>query len=175
MATLERDDGGHLVATLHAYEVQAITVVASDVRDLLREPPAANPVSARLFPHAYSDPTEDAAEREWQEMVHPDLADKKIAGLDQIVALFGRGPTSGDLVRVVLDREQEELLLGTVNDLRLALGAALGITADTDFDDLDDLEEGPGALYEWLGMFEERLVQLMLEDFPDGPADDSGG
>ncbi|MDZ4825458.1 MAG: DUF2017 family protein [Actinomycetota bacterium] len=171
MTTLERDDDGHLVATLHAYEVQAITVVATDVRDLLREPPAANPVSARLFPNAYSDPTEDAAEREWQEMVHPDLAGKKIAGLDEIVTLLGRGRTAGDLVRVVLDAEQEELLLGTVNDLRLALGAALGITADTDF---DDLEEGPGALYEWLGMFEERLVQLLLDDFPDMPPDDDG-
>ena len=64
-------------------------------------------------------------------------------------------------MQVTLDADREARLLSAVNDIRLALGAALGITADSE---LDDLPPGdPRALFNWLGAFEEALVELLLD------------
>lgn len=161
MNVFERDAEGRLVVTMHGDDVQALAAVAAHVRELLQAPPEDNPVTTRLFPRAYSDPTEEAAEREWQAVVHPDLALGKIAALDDVRALFESARAVRGVVQVTLDADREARLLSAVNDIRLALGAALGITADSE---LDDLPPGdPRALFNWLGAFEEALVELLLD------------
>lgn len=165
MNVFERDAAGRLVLTMHADDAEALAVVAANVRELVQAPPDDNPVAGRLFPRAYSDPTEEDAERDWQAMVHPDLALGKIAALDDMRSLLEGARPVGDLVQITFDADREARLLSALNDMRLALGAALGITADTD---LDDLPPGDArALFNWLGAFEEALVELLLEGLPD--------
>ena len=165
MNVFERDDAGRLVLTMHAGDAQALADVAANVRELLQAPPDDNPVTARLFPHAYTDPTEEDAEREWQELVHPDLVLGKVAALDDMRSLLEDARGLGDVVQLTLDADREARLLSAVNDIRLTLGAALGITADTE---LDDIPPGdPRGLFNWLGAFEEALVELLLEGLPD--------
>ena len=71
---------------------------------------------------AYLDPTEDVAEREWQALVHDDLVRDKLAAFDEIRTLLAGGrPGTDGTIGFVLDAEQEEHLLGALNDLRLVL------------------------------------------------------
>jgi len=159
-----RDDRGRLVVTLHVLDAQALVAVAADVRELLQAPPDGNPVAARLFPRAYTDPTEEDAEREWQELVHADLALGKLAALDELRSRFERARPAGELVHVAFEADQEERLLLALNDMRLALGAALGVTADTDLEHVAPSD--PHYLFVWLGAFEQELVEFLLEGMP---------
>ena len=118
-------------------------------RDLLRELPdqlrrlysSDDPddvVTARLFPRAYLDPTEDAAEREWESLVRPELLREKLAALELVVtALDGASP--GRRGRLLADLSEDDVgaFLGVLNDARLALGTTIGVTDDLDLSVLD--------------------------------------
>ena len=128
-------------------------------------------VTDRLFPVAYLDPTEDVAEREWQSLVHDDLVRGKLAAFDDIRTLLADGrPGPDGTIRFVLDAEQEEHLLGALNDLRLVLAELI---------EGDDSAAGAGALdpgtvdtrdlLEWLTAMVSELVDLKLADF--GPTE----
>jgi hypothetical protein len=61
---------------------------------------------------------------------------------------------------VELDRDQVDQWLEALNDMRLALGTALGVTEETDPEDAD--EEDPSyaswQVYGWLGWLQESLL-----------------
>ncbi len=50
-----------------------------------------------------------------------------------------------------------------INDARLALGTRLEVTEDLDLSGLDpdDPDTAPYAVYWWLGMLEERLIDAL--------------
>ena len=58
--------------------------------------------------------------------------------------------------------------LGVLNDARLALGARLGVTEETDLGRLDprDPESAPKAAYAWLTYLQGELVETLLGDLP---------
>ena len=121
-------------------------------------------VLERLFPRAYLDPTEEEAEAEWQRFVHVDLVD----GRRQAVATVER-TLAGALVRrgrfeLTLSEEQAQAWLAVINDARLALGTRLEVTEDMDLSrlDPDDPDTAPYAVYWWLGVLEERLVDVLM-------------
>lgn len=123
-----------------------------------------DPVLERLFPRAYLDPTEEAAESEWQRFVHDDL----VVGRRQAVQTVERS-LAGALVRkgrleLSLDDEGAQAWLAVINDARLALGTRLEVTEDMDLSrlDPDDPDTAPYAVYWWLGVLEERLVDVLL-------------
>jgi hypothetical protein len=124
----------------------------------------ADPVLERLFPRAYLDPTEEQAESEWQRFVHDDL----VVGRRQAVQTVERS-LAGALVRrgrfeLSLNDDQAQAWLAVINDARLALGTRLEVTEDMDLSrlDPDDPDTAPYAVYWWLGVLEERLVDVLL-------------
>ena len=91
------------------------------------------PVTKRLFPRAYLDPTEEAPESEWQSLVHGDLVDARRSRRWPSSCAGSHGGGDGrasGTVEVALDDEQPSTWLACLNDARLAFGTALGVTAD---------------------------------------------
>ena len=149
-------------------------------RDLLRELPdqlrrlysSDDPddvVTTRLFPRAYLDPTEDAAEREWESLVRPELLREKLAALELVVtALDGASP--GRRGRLLADLSEDDVgaFLGVLNDARLALGTTIGVTDDLDLSVLDpsDPESAAYAAYGWLTYLQGELIETLLGTMP---------
>ena len=78
------------------------------------------------------------------------------------------GTLAGATVRkgrfeLTLREEQALAWLAVVNDARLALGIRLDVTEDLDLSGLDpdDPDTAPYAVYWWLGMLEERLLEVL--------------
>lgn len=128
-----------------------------------------DPARTRLFPVAYLDPTEEEAESEWQALVHPELLRSRLDALARVVAALDAASTGrrGALV-VELDDDEVPALLGVLNDARLAVGTALGITDDTELGalDLDDPAARDVSLYLWLTQLEGELVDTLLGELP---------
>lgn len=140
---------------LHEREVQVLQWVFSDLERVLDEEEAVDPVTQRLFPRAYLDPTEEGAENQWQSLVHGDLVQTRLSALRAVGLGLDVATTAGgtaEMREVELDEARAELWLGVLNDARLALGTALDIAADTDLDDLepDDPRYEAYVVYDWL-------------------------
>jgi hypothetical protein len=122
-----------------------------------------------LFPRASLDPTAEDAEREWRDLVHPELIRDRMDALDRLLASLDAAPAaSHGTVVVPLDEDAVGALLSVLNDARLALGTRLGVTEDTDYDDLDASDpRAPGlAAYAWLTFVEGELIETLLDDLP---------
>ena len=127
--------------------------------------PHGNPVLSRLFPRAYLDPTEEAAESEFQRLMHVELVNERLGALAAVTAsLETASTTRGGLLELELSADQTQAWLGLLNDARLALGTSLGVTDDTDYGDLDpdDPDTAPFAIYGWLTMLQGALIEELL-------------
>lgn len=132
---------------------------------------------ARLFPRAV-DGDEDA-DQELRHLIHDDLAATKREALEELDRLLDGGVRKGRELRVRLDEEQQVLLLGVLNDLRLAIGARVGIEQlDRDELDPDHPDTYRVAVMDHLGMWQELLLAhldppAVRDDLPgvgdDGP------
>ncbi len=183
--------GGGAVATFSGFEADLLRSLAAQLVELLRDEAAVpatdldpfealldftgpttrpdDPVLARLFPDAYPDDEEAAAEfRRFTEgelrtgkaaragAIMDDLAE---AGLPDSVAL------DGIVIDVELDPARALDWLRSLTDLRLALATRLGIEeGDDDF--WESLPpEDPRAhvhdIYGWLGYLQETLVRSL--------------
>ncbi|MEU0576293.1 DUF2017 domain-containing protein [Streptomyces griseoincarnatus] len=141
------------------------------------EPPS-DPVLRRLLPDAYVDPEgterpEKAEEQraysaEFRRYTENDLrAGKRENALAVIRSLDGLRAAAGEGEAVLkLTPEESVRWLGTLNDLRLAIGARLEITDEDDSDVLFHLsDEDPRKpmvmAYLWLGGLQETLVSTL--------------
>ncbi|MEV6172827.1 DUF2017 domain-containing protein [Streptomyces sp. NPDC051954] len=141
------------------------------------EPPA-DPVLRRLFPDAYSDPeaapqAEEAAEQkaysaEFRRYTENDLrAGKRDNALVVIRCLDALSPVDEGGAVLKLSDEESKQWLNALNDLRLAIGSRLDITAEEDTDLLYRLpDEDPRKpmvmAYLWLGGLQETLVSTLM-------------
>ncbi|GAB3128117.1 DUF2017 domain-containing protein [Streptomyces calidiresistens] len=140
------------------------------------EPPS-DPALARLFPDAYGGPGESSDEEtrrwaaEFRRFTEPDLRTRKredgLAVVRSLDAVAADGPVPGGGGVVRLDAEGCRRWLGTLNDLRLAVGARLGIEDDETSDRLISLPDGdprkPMAMaYLWLGLLQESLLETLM-------------
>ncbi len=73
--------GSTFLLRLHDREVQVLQWVFADLERLLEEGAGSDPVTQRLFPRAYLDPTEERAESEWQSLAHGDLVASRRSAL----------------------------------------------------------------------------------------------
>lgn len=108
-----------------------------------------DPVLRRLLPDAYRDDDEAAAE--WRRFGRGEVRATKSEAVDTVL----RELHGGDAVTVPLDDDHVQPWLNALNDLRLALGARLGITDDRWYDDalrlaVDDPRRSSYAIYDWL-------------------------
>ena len=132
--------GTTLLLRLHDREVQVLQWVFADLERLLEEGSGSDAVTKRLFPRAYLDPTEEQAEAEWQSIAHGDLVETRRAALSVVPVGLGAATetAAGSGMReVALDDAQAEQWLGVLNDARLAFGTALGVTAETEVEEIE--------------------------------------
>ncbi|MEW2618703.1 DUF2017 domain-containing protein [Streptomyces sp. NPDC048106] len=142
------------------------------------EPPS-DPVLRRLFPDAYSDPEKapdspaQAEERrahsaEFRRFTENDLrAGKRENALAVIRSLDALAPVDEGGAVLKLSTEESRRWLGSLNDLRLAIGSRLEITDDDDTELLYRLpDEDPRKpmvmAYLWLGGLQETLVTTLM-------------
>jgi len=168
-----RKRDGRVVVTLPAAAVQLVRQIVGELGDVIASPPPGE-VANRLFPRAYLDPTEEQAEQQWQSLVHDDLVRARLAAVSAMVAdLDTASPTTRDRVEIVLDRDAETRWLTVLNDARLTLGTALGVTEDEPLEFPDDDPRAAGAdVYALLSALQGELVEVLLDDLPETGTDD---
>jgi hypothetical protein len=148
-------------------EAETLVAVVADLRAVLEAGAGNDPVSRRLFPRAYLDPTEEDAEEQWQALAQPDLLRTRLDALTTVTdSLTGAAPTRRGSLEIVLDEASEARWLGVLNDARLALGTALDITEETELDhfDADDPGRASFSLYSALTALQGELVEALLSD-----------
>jgi hypothetical protein len=131
---------------------------------------APGPVTDRLFPRAYLDPTEEEAEREWQALVHDDLARGRIEAVAAVIAdIDAARPAGRGLAEVALDGDAAETRWLTVlNDCRLALGTVLDAREDEPLEfPADDPRAASVEVYEFLGAVQDDLLAVLEGDLPE--------
>ena len=113
-----------------------------------------DPVLQRLLPDGYGEP-DDAAE--FRRYTESELRATKRSAADTVLATV---PERGG--NVVLDDDEAQVWLAALNDVRLALGTRLDVTEDT-FQTVrpDDPRLPELAIYDWLTMLQESLVQVV--------------
>jgi len=157
--------GESLVVSITEAEAELLRSIPGELAPILSAPvDPDNPVSERLFPRAYLDPTEEGAEREWQELVRPELVRERLASLERLTKSLERGQVRAGRVEVELEPDEAQAWLGALNDARLALGTRLGVTEDLDYDSVgeDHPDAAAYAVYDWLTWLEGDLVETLL-------------
>jgi Domain of unknown function (DUF2017) len=161
--------GDGLRMTLSEPERELLRNLPDELRVLYEDDSGTDEARSRLFPSAYLDPTEEHAEEEWQELVHPELLRDRLDNLAKVVDVLS-GATEGRRGAIVVELGPDDVpaLLGVLNDARLALGTRLGVTDETDVTDLDPSDPTAPvlAVYSWLTYLEGELVETLLGDMP---------
>ncbi len=158
-----------VVVSLRPEEAALLTALIGELQEELAGP-ADSPVMARLFPRAYLDPTEERRETEFAAFVHADLLRARLDRLGVLLDVLDPIRRGRREVDVVLDDEAVALWMGVLNDARLALGTAIGVTDDLEPDDLepDDPRLRPLQVYSLLTWFFAELVDVVAADLPEG-------
>jgi Domain of unknown function (DUF2017) len=119
-----------------------------------------DPALARLFPDAYPDDPEAAAE--FRRYTQSDLGGERRRRTSVAVASLGRIPGGG---RLSLSEKEALAWLGALNDMRLVLGTRLEITEDDQEPGQDFGPDDPRAayipVYYYLGYLQETLVEAL--------------
>jgi len=179
---------GACVATFSTFEADLLRSLAAQLIELLRNESAVpetpldpleelldfsgptlepeDPVLARLFPTAY--PEDDEAAAEFRRYTEGTLRNGKAAGAAAVIdALEEAGlapePEDGVFIDVELDRDQAVTWMRSFADMRLAIATRLGVE-DGDEEFWYSLpEDDPRAqvhdIYDWVGFLQETLVQ----------------
>ena len=149
---VKRSRLGGYVVRLPSAEREVLGSLPPMLRSLLAEQDAGDPALRRLFPSAFLDDEEAAAE--FDSVVRDDLMGQRLAAIETLERTVGS------------DRLSEEELsawLASVNDLRLVLGVRLAVTEEStpqDFDGDPETEQAY-ALYAYLSYLEEEMVDAL--------------
>jgi Domain of unknown function (DUF2017) len=153
-----RRRGDQLVARLVDAEAGIVGLLLDQLEQLLSADPAdtgGDPVMARLLPPGHTGDPEIAAD--FRDLTESGLRSGKADDLATVRATL---PPDGGEVR--LDDDQARAWLRTTNDLRLALGTRLGVTAETEPPEDPAGEEGSQlAVYYWLTAVQGSLVDAL--------------
>lgn len=152
--------GDGIRMTMAPAEADLLRDLLSQIREVLEHPDAHDPVRQRLFPTAVTG--DDEQDRELRGLIFDDLLTGRLAGLEEVVGYLARAHRVRGRLQVDLRPEEAALVLGVLNDLRLALGARIRIE-DVDRDELDD--DHPAfptiVLIDHLGWWQEQLLRIL--------------
>jgi hypothetical protein len=135
--------------SLDRHEQLLLTKLLDELEGLLDDPD--DPELRRLFPPAYSEPTDD---EQYRSLVR----DQLVSGRSKALATV-RATLSSD----TLDADQADQWLRALNDMRLLLGTRWDVTEQLDYGKLD-LDEPRGrelAVYGYLSWLQEQLVEAL--------------
>lgn len=187
-----RRKSGHLVTQLSEAEVELLTSMVEQLVDLVSdgepadftkaEPaadpfeqwsrelaadpdvtePGDDPVLRRLFPDAYADDPEAAAD--FRRFTERDLRTKKVG--EAAAVLAGLEATRYGRHELRIPVEDAEVWLRTLNSLRLAVAVRLGITDSSVAEELaeipdDDPRAFMSSVYDWLSFAQETLISAL--------------
>ncbi|WP_041795015.1 DUF2017 family protein [Modestobacter italicus] len=154
-----RRRGDVVVARLVDAEASIVGLLLDQLEQLLAADPAdsgGDPVVERLLPPGHASDPELAAD--YRDLTEAALRSGKA---DDLAIVRATLPPEGGEVR--LDDDQARAWLRTTNDLRLALGTRLGVTADTEPPEDPTEEEGSQlAVYYWLTAVQGSLVDALV-------------
>jgi hypothetical protein len=154
-----RRRGDELVARLVDAEASIVGLLLDQLEQLLAADPddsGGDPVVERLLPPGHASDPELAAD--YRDLTEAALRSGKA---DDLAIVRATLPPEGGEVR--LDDDQARAWLRTTNDLRLALGTRLGVTADTEPPEDPTEEEGSQlAVYYWLTAVQGSLVDALV-------------
>ena len=154
-----RRHGQEVVARLVDAEAGIVGLLLDQLEQLLDADPddsGGDPVMERLLPPGHTGDPEIAAD--FRGMTEAGLRSGKA---DDLAIVRATLPPEGGEVR--LDDDQARAWLRTTNDLRLALGTRLGVTADTEPpEDTADEEGSQLAVYYWLTAVQGSLVDALV-------------
>jgi hypothetical protein len=155
-----RRHGDRIRMQLEPIEVDLLRTTRDGVRAALAGGDTSDPIVQRLFPRALAG--DDEADAELRRLLHDDLLASRLAGLDALIDLLDRGRPHRGVLRVDLEGDEPLLVLGVLNDLRLAIGARVGIS-DLDRNTLD--EDDPVtyrlAVMDHLAGMQEQLLAIL--------------
>jgi hypothetical protein len=191
-----RTRGGGVTAAFHQVETELLRSLVGQLLELVRGEPVkldprqagdplaaalgfeddptrpTDPVVLRLFPDAYREDDEAAAE--FRRFTERGLREAKADAAAVVLAsLTAVGPvepddaleSGGEKVRLNLDADEAQAWLRTLTDLRLALGTRLGVEEgdDENWQALsdDDPRRHIHDVYDWLGWVQETLVRAL--------------
>ena len=154
-------DGARLALRLHDGEREVLRQLVHDV-DLALDGPTDDAVVARLFPPVVED--DAAADTELRSLFASELLLTRHEALATVAALLDGAARDGRqwwLVDLGGDGTPA-LLLGVLNDLRLAIAARTGtdVISDPRFEDDDAVAAAAGTL-EWLAGLQLLLLETM--------------
>jgi hypothetical protein len=179
---------GACVATFTAFEADLLRSLAGQLIELLRNESATaetptdpleelldfsgpelapeDPVLQRLFPTAY--PEDEEAAAEFRRYTEGGLRNGKAAGAAAVIdsledAGLSAQPEDGVFIDVELDPGQAVTWMRSFTDMRLAIATRLGIEEGDEKYWYELPDEDPRAqvhdIYEWVGYLQETLVQ----------------
>jgi hypothetical protein len=160
-----RRRGGHVRWELEGYETSLLVRLREGLVDTLHHGGTDDPVVRRLFGPAVSG--DEEADAELRSMLRDDLLEGRLAALDRLLEILQRATPRhrGDpegAVRVDLDEDEPHVVLGALNDLRLALGARVGLeTTDRDHVEPGSPEETTLAVMDHLAWMQEQLIAIL--------------
>jgi len=116
-----------------------------------------DPVVARLLPDAHA--TDKEAADEFRRLAEGDLRAGRCAAYESVLEDLSSAPDG----HVRIGRDQAEVWLRVINDLRLATGTIADVTEDTDYSDHADIDDDDPRsaflhLYDWLTWLQSRLL-----------------
>jgi Domain of unknown function (DUF2017) len=142
-------------------EAEIMVQAFDDLLTALDEMGPGDAVWERLYPAAFADV--DAAD-EFREMVGEDLDNARRERLRACRAdVLGAQPAPRRRQEMVLEVEGLERWVTALNDLRLAIGTRLGVTADTG-PRIDPFSPSAHdqAVYQWLTAVQDELVEAAM-------------
>lgn len=141
-------------------EVGLLRRLRDELHAVLTHGSADDPVTTRFFPATVSG--DDDADTELRRLIHDDLLESRLVALDEMLAYLDRAERHRRRQVVDLVEGEPVLVLGVLNDMRLALGARVGLE-HVELRDLhvDDEVAGSLAVMDYLAMWQEQLLAVL--------------
>jgi hypothetical protein len=173
MSRVFQAHGDVIRAQFEPQEVELLRTLEQGVSQTLEHADDSDPIIERLFPTAVVG--DDDADAELRRLLRSELLGSRQAGLRALVEILDRARPHRGRLRVDLTDDEPLLVLGVLNDLRLAIGARIGIE-NLDREDIpdDDALRYRLAVMDHLGWWQEQLITL-LDQPEDTPTTDEHG
>jgi len=148
LRTIERIGDDAFRVNLRQDERDLLRSLVPQLRSLID---GRDPVAWRLFPNAYQDDLEKAAQ--YEDMVGNDLKRKRLRALATL---------EGTVDETTLTEAQLLAWMGAINDLRLVLGTRLDVDEESEYEDFaDEIDRALFAAYMVLGWLMENIVAAL--------------